>query len=98
MFQEIRRRLRDRILDFLNVARNRGHQPASGIPRKEVYRLLDEPGVEEVAKIPYHRVADEIDEVGGKELRDPFATVTTIMAMATSVQALWIQAGKKSWR
>ena len=34
--------------------------------------LLDDLGIEKIAQVAHHRVADVIDEIGGKEFRNPF--------------------------
>ena len=72
LLQHVRRRLRNGKLNALDVAGDRRHQAARGVPGEEGDGLLDQLGIEKIAKVAHHRVADIIDEIGGKEFRNAF--------------------------
>ena len=72
LLQHIRRSLRNGKLNAFDVAGDRRHQAAGGVPVEEGDGLLDQLGVEKIAQVAHHRVANVIDEIGGKEFRNAF--------------------------
>ena len=72
LLQHVRRGLRNGKLNAFDVAGDRRHQAAGRVPGEEGDGLLDELGIEKIAQIAHHGVANIIDEIGGKEFRNAF--------------------------